>query len=176
MCHNCLSAVIGGPACLLACAFTAGSVVMERSSGGRAVAQQRARGSDLLFMLFCQTVGRACAPYCLQEPILGVGQGVGSLVPVHDFPSCSDLIWPAILDHCKRENHIMDWDNARVIRAESNKYHRWIREAIEIRKRAPRTMNRDEGAYTLSHTWDVVLEKATDSRGRKLSLLSGKTT
>jgi len=46
----------------------------------------------------------------------------------------------AISDHCKRENHVMDWDNARVICAESNKYHRWIREATEIRKCAPRTM------------------------------------
>ena len=74
----------------------------------------------------------------------------------------------AISDHCKRETHIMDWDNARVIRAESNKFHRWIREAIEIRKRAPTSMNRDDGAYTLSHTWDAVLEKAPVSRGRKL--------
>ena len=81
----------------------------------------------------------------------------------------------AISDHCKRQNHLMDWNKARVIRAESNKYHRWIREAIEIRKRGPRSMNRDEGAYTLSHTWDSVLEKASDSRGRKFPLLSGKT-
>ncbi|XP_067262791.1 cytosolic phospholipase A2 gamma-like [Chanodichthys erythropterus] len=79
--------------------------------------------------------------------------------------NCLSFVCGSIMQqniHCKRENHIMDWDNARVIRAESNKYHRWIREAIEIRKCAPRTMNRDEGAYTLSHTWDVVLEKASD--------------
>ncbi|KAK7916107.1 hypothetical protein WMY93_011868 [Mugilogobius chulae] len=59
---------------------------------------------------------------------------------------------------------VLDWKNARVIRAESNKYHRWIREAIEIRKRGPNSMNRDEGAYTLSHTWDSVLEKMPGSR------------
>ena len=52
----------------------------------------------------------------------------------------------AISDHCKRENHLMNWDAARVIQTESNRYHRWIKEAVEIRKRAPNTMNRDEGA------------------------------
>lgn len=65
----------------------------------------------------------------------------------------------------------MDWNNARVIRAE-NKYHRWTREAIESRKRANRSVNPDEEAFILSHTWDVVLEKTSDSRGRKLFLLS----
>ena len=64
----------------------------------------------------------------------------------------------AISDHCKRENHLMDWDAARVIRTERNRYHRWIKEAVEIRKRAPNTMNRDDGAYQLSHTWDMVLQ------------------
>ena len=67
----------------------------------------------------------------------------------------------------------MDWDNARVIRAEANKFQRWIREAINIRKRGPRSMNRDEGAYSLSHKWDSVLEKASDSRGHSFPLLSG---
>ncbi|XP_060794656.1 uncharacterized protein LOC132897207 isoform X1 [Neoarius graeffei] len=64
----------------------------------------------------------------------------------------------AITDHCKRENHIMDWGNARVIRTEDNKHQRWIREAMEIRKRSPRTINRDEGAYMLSHTWSAILQ------------------
>ena len=51
----------------------------------------------------------------------------------------------------------MDWDNARVIKQENNRYHCWIKEAIEIRKRTPGTMNRDEGAYMFSHTWSGVL-------------------
>ena len=63
----------------------------------------------------------------------------------------------AITDHCKRENHVMDWDKARVIKQENNRYHRWIKEAIEIRKRGPDTMNRDEGAFMLSHTWTSIL-------------------
>ncbi|KAM3596352.1 uncharacterized protein V6R79_013057, partial [Siganus canaliculatus] len=43
----------------------------------------------------------------------------------------------------------------------SNKHHRWIREAKDIPKREKTSMNRDEGAYTLWHTWDSVLENAS---------------
>ena len=53
----------------------------------------------------------------------------------------------------------MDWEKARVIRTEENKHQRWIREAIEIRKRGPRTINRDEGAFMLSTTWSSILEE-----------------
>ena len=67
----------------------------------------------------------------------------------------------------------MDWDAARVVKTESNKFHRWIKEAVEIRKRAPKVVNRDEGAYQLSHTWDTVLQRRPlptdrppDGRGR----------
>ena len=67
----------------------------------------------------------------------------------------------------------MNWDAAKVIRTESNKFHRWIKVAVEIRKRAPKTVNWDEGAYQLSHTWATVLQghprlvdKPPDGRGR----------
>uniref|UniRef100_A0A3P8RY56 Phosphoinositide phospholipase C n=1 Tax=Amphiprion percula TaxID=161767 RepID=A0A3P8RY56_AMPPE len=40
----------------------------------------------------------------------------------------------AIRDHCKRNNHIMDWDRGRILTSETNKHKRWIKEAIEIRK------------------------------------------
>lgn len=54
---------------------------------------------------------------------------------------------PAIMERCKRENHVMDWDKARVIHTEDNKHQHWIREAIEIRKRGPGTRE-----HTCSHT------------------------
>ena len=72
----------------------------------------------------------------------------------------------AITDHCKRENHIVDWEKAKVIRTESNRHQRWIMEAVEIRKRAHTAMNRDEGAFLLSHTWSDILQRRTDSKGR----------
>ncbi len=58
----------------------------------------------------------------------------------------------AITDHCRRNNHIMDWDMGKIITSETNKLKRWIKEAIEIRRRVSGTINQDEGAYTLSHT------------------------
>ena len=64
----------------------------------------------------------------------------------------------------------MDWDDARVIKQENNRYHRWIKEAIEIRKRSPKTMNRDEGAYMLSHLEWRPGGRRTDS-GRCVLLL-----
>ena len=72
----------------------------------------------------------------------------------------------AISDHCKINNHIMDWDNARIITSESNKYQRWIKESIEIRRRGGNTINRDEGAYTLSHVWDSLLQRPLKRGGR----------
>ena len=60
----------------------------------------------------------------------------------------------------------MDWEHAQIIGTENNKYKRWIREAIEIRRRARNTINRDEGAYMLSHTWDSLLQRTPDGGGR----------
>ena len=65
----------------------------------------------------------------------------------------------AVSDHCKRSNHVMDWDGARIIGTEENKVKRWIKEAMEIRRRAERAMNRDEGGFMLSHTWDTILQR-----------------
>ncbi|XP_048120771.1 uncharacterized protein LOC125308359 [Alosa alosa] len=82
----------------------------------------------------------------------------GTLTRATRMKATQENLKSAISDHCKRENHLMNWDAAKVIRTESNKFHRWIKEAVEIRKRASKTVNRDEGAYQLSHTWDTVLQ------------------
>ena len=65
-----------------------------------------------------------------------------------------------ITDHVCNENHVTDWENAKVIDRESDKAGRHIREAIWIRK--TENMNRDEGSYQLSHVWDKLLH--TDDR------------
>jgi len=51
----------------------------------------------------------------------------------------------AITDRVCNENHVIDWENAKVVDLESNKAARLIREAIWIRK--TNNMNRDEGSY-----------------------------
>jgi len=57
----------------------------------------------------------------------------------------------AITDHVCNENHVIDWENVKVIDREADKAGRLIREAIWIRKTD--NMNRDEGSYQLSHVW-----------------------
>lgn len=41
----------------------------------------------------------------------------------------------------------MGWDAAKVIRTESNSFHWWIREVVEIWKRAPKTGMKEPTSY-----------------------------
>ena len=65
----------------------------------------------------------------------------------------------AVTDHVVEHNHVMGWKDSKVIGTEQNKFKRWIKEAIEIRKRGGATMNRDEGQYFLTHVFDELLTK-----------------
>ena len=52
----------------------------------------------------------------------------------------------AITDHVARENHVIGWEDTKILERESNLKNRRVRESIWIRKRgADTTMNRDEG-------------------------------
>ena len=68
----------------------------------------------------------------------------------------------AIKDHVCNENHLIDWDKAKVIDRESDKSGRHIREAILIRKTD--NINQDKGSYQLSHVWDKLLHTVDDYR------------
>lgn len=74
----------------------------------------------------------------------------------------------AITDHAARENHVINWDEATVIGRESDRMTRWIKEAVKIRKEKSNTINRDEGAYHLSHVYDTLLSVATSSGEQKV--------
>jgi len=41
-----------------------------------------------------------------------------------------------------------------VVDREPERFTRWIKEAIHIRKEGQQAMNRDEGSYQLSHAYD----------------------
>ena len=45
-------------------------------------------------------------------------------------------------------------------------YKRWIKEAVAIRKKKGTTVNRDEGQYFLSHTFDEFLMKTKQPIGK----------
>jgi hypothetical protein len=66
----------------------------------------------------------------------------------------------AITDHARRENHVIDWEDSRVLTTENDRHARWIREAVAIRRTGSRAMNRDVGTYNLSHTYDSLLLSA----------------
>ena len=71
----------------------------------------------------------------------------------------------AITDHVAQENHIINWDEAKILDRDSNTFSRRIREAIEIRKKGAKAINRDEGSFTLDHVYDSLL--CTTSHPRK---------
>ena len=73
----------------------------------------------------------------------------------------------AITDHVCNENHVIDWENTKVIDGESDKASRHIRETTWIRKME--NVNQDEGSYQLSPLWDKLLH--TDDRHRKSVLM-----
>jgi len=54
-----------------------------------------------------------------------------------------------------------------VIDREPERFTRWIKEAIHIRKEGQQAMNRDEGSYQLSHAYDHFLDTAS-YRGVKI--------
>jgi len=61
--------------------------------------------------------------------------------------------------HAVEENHVIDWDKAKVVDREAQRQTRWIKEALWIRK-TPMCMNRDAESYQLSHTWDQVISRS----------------
>ena len=63
----------------------------------------------------------------------------------------------AITDHVADKNHVIGWVQAKVLGTEEDRYKRWIEEAIEIRKRRGKTMNRDDGQYQFTHIFDEFL-------------------
>ena len=69
----------------------------------------------------------------------------------------------ALTDHATQENHVINWSQATVIDREKERFTRWIKEAIHIRKEGQQAMNRDEGSYQLSHAYDRFLDTASSS-------------
>ena len=63
----------------------------------------------------------------------------------------------ALSDYQNQMNHIIDWEGIRVLDREAHQRSRQVREAVWIR-RTKGAINRDEGAYDLSHIYDRVIE------------------
>ena len=63
----------------------------------------------------------------------------------------------AIPDHAVLNNHVIDWENAKILEKECNASIRKIRESMWIRRIGPQAMNRDKGAHFFSHIFDPFL-------------------
>lgn len=72
------------------------------------------------------------------------------------FSSSGTIHKSAITDHVVDNNHVIDWDNSKIVCKESVLLDRQIRESMTIRKQN-KTMNRDEGSYQLSTTYNNLL-------------------
>ncbi|KAJ0067412.1 hypothetical protein NL108_006982 [Boleophthalmus pectinirostris] len=62
---------------------------------------------------------------------------------------CTPSLFPSRILFCAPL--FVCWDGANIIGTEENKHRRWIKKAVEIQKRAHRTINGDEGLF-YSHT------------------------
>ena len=63
----------------------------------------------------------------------------------------------ALSDHVAQNNHTINWKGSKIVARDSNKFTRWIREAIHIQKETGHSMNRDMGQYKLSPTYVPIL-------------------
>ena len=73
----------------------------------------------------------------------------------------------ALADHTSQQNHIIDWDESKILTREGHKHTRWIRESIHIRKEGPKGLNRDQGQYPLPHLYDPLLVNPAYKAGVK---------
>ena len=73
----------------------------------------------------------------------------------------------AITDHATQNNHVIDWENIKIIDKDSNTKVRLIKESIWIRKERT-AMNRDEGAFKLDHSYDSILTTLTPGGQQQL--------
>ena len=72
--------------------------------------------------------------------------------------SQSEMWGSALTDQAVKENHVIDWESAKIVEKEREDLARGIKEAIYIRKLS--NLNRDEGRYHLSHLYDNLLGAA----------------
>ena len=73
--------------------------------------------------------------------------------------STSEIHKSAITEHVASSNHVIGWDEAKIIDQEPDKTTRWLKESIWIRSRGNKTMNKDEGAYRLDRVYDQIITK-----------------
>ena len=63
----------------------------------------------------------------------------------------------ALTDHSSQNNHIIDWDNSKLVGREDQWKRRQILETIRIQQEGDSALNRDGGNYDLPRLWTPLL-------------------
>ena len=63
----------------------------------------------------------------------------------------------ALTDHTSQNNHIIDWDNSKLVGREDQWKRRQILETIRIQQEGETAINRDGGNYDLPRLWTPLL-------------------
>ena len=75
--------------------------------------------------------------------------------------SISDQHKSAFADHVALTNHLIVWEDLKILHQESDKFTRSIRDSIWIRRIRNKTMNIGEGtAYNLNHMYDHIIQNS----------------
>ena len=87
----------------------------------------------------------------------------------------------SIAEHALKENHVIKWEDSKIIARDETRNTRWIRESIWIRRRGgtnqhKHLMNGDEGAYQLSHLYDTLIQRASSSPSDDVSKQTSNTS
>ena len=63
----------------------------------------------------------------------------------------------ALTDHTSQNNHIIDWDDSKLVGREDQWKRRQILETIRIQQEGETAINRDGGNYDLPRLWTPLL-------------------
>ena len=67
-------------------------------------------------------------------------------------------------DRVASTNHIIDWEDPKILHRESGKFTRWIRESIWIRRRGSKAMNNEGGiTYNVNHVYNHIIQKSRNT-------------
>ncbi len=79
-----------------------------------------------------------------------------------------------ITDHITQENHVINWEGAKILDRNANSFTRKICESIHIRKRGAKFINRDKGAISLDHVYNPLLKMTSSPSPRNNNKFPGK--
>ena len=85
----------------------------------------------------------------------------GHFTRSQEYQSQHALNKSAVTDHCVLNNHVIDWNNTKILDHDNRLETRWIRESLHIKKAGRNAMNRDMGQHPTPEVYFPVLRNLT---------------